>query len=227
MYYILSCILCSYFIAANKEYQEDLGSIEKVVRWQERHTAPTQITSVKGPLIRASTIATSTILEKPVRDENVASSSYGSYPASPSPKGNSSNPKSETILKDFNQVLGKSISASSIDSAGFKTSNSSLRNLTKLGTEHFSSIGGGEFDSGCPGSDRSSTRGLKWLDNVKIGGESQDTWNLLQRRKSETSTIDKQRRNSNHSKVKNSYNIFREHSLTAPSPVPVLFNVFL
>ena len=172
------------------------------MRWQKRHADQSQIASSKPALIRASTIATSTILPTPYGDDNIASSSYGSYPPSPSPKGNSAKEKSEKMLKEvFNQVLEKSISASSIDSAGFKTSNSSLRNLTKIGVEQFPSIGGGDFDSGCPGSDRSSTRGLKWMENLKIGGESQDTRNMIQRRKAEVTATDKLRRNSNHSKV--------------------------
>ena len=103
-------------------------------------------------------------------------------------------------MKHFNPELGKSVSASSIDSAGFKTSNSSIRNLAKIPTDQFSSFGGGDFDSGCPGSDRSSSRGLKWLDTAKIGSDNQDPRNLIQRRKSETFLSEKQRRNT-HSKV--------------------------
>ena len=173
------------------------------MRWQERHTGSSKRSSVKTPLVRAATIATSTIIERnPTDDINVQSSSYGSYPTSPSPKGISpTKDQSKAVLKEFNPDIGKSISASSIDSAGFKTSNSSIRNLAKLGTDQFSSFGGGEFDSGCPGSDRSSTRGLRWLDNVKAGGDPQDQRNLLHRRKSETYTIEKQRRNSSQSKV--------------------------
>ena len=99
-------------------------------------------------------------------------------------------------MKQFNPELGKSVSASSIDSAGFKTSNSSIRNLAKLAPDQFSSFGAGDFDSGCPGSDRSSSRGLKWLDSAKIGTDAQDPKNLIQRRKSDTFVTEKQRRNA-------------------------------
>jgi hypothetical protein len=190
------------FLAAKHNYNPDIGSIEKVVRWQEKHTATPKISPAKTPLVRAATIATSTVEEKRVGgDKDAPFSSFGSYPTSPSPKGHLNKQKSETILKEFSPELGKSISASSIDSAGFKTSNSSIRNLAKLGPDQFSSLGGGDFDSGCPGSDRSSSRGLKWLDNVKIGGDNQDPRNLLPRRKSETGAPEKQRRNSTQSKV--------------------------
>ena len=138
------------------------------------------------------------MVEKPSRDDNIPSSSYGSYPTSPSPKSHFTKQKE---IKQFNPELGKSISASSIDSAGFKTSNSSIRNLAKLTADQFSSFGGGDFDSGCPGSDRSSSRGLKWLDSAKIGADNQDSRNLIQRRKSETFVPEKQRRNTQ-SKVK-------------------------
>ena len=191
---------------AMKEYKSDIGSIEKVVRWQERHAASQPMSLVKAPLQRSATIATSTLIGKHAYlDENILSSNYGSYPdTSPSLKGIPSKQKSfdAPISKVFNPDLNKSISASSIDSAGFKTSNSSIRNLAKVGTEQLSSFGGGEFDSGCPGSDRSSTRGLKWLENgLRIHGEAQDPRSIVQRRKSETCSIEKQRRNSLHSKV--------------------------
>ena len=167
-----------------------------MVNWQKRHISSSETSNVKKTTLeKAASIATPTVLDKQTLHDNIPSSSYGSYPTSPSPKGHSAKQK-EIGVKQFNPELGKSVSASSIDSAGFKTSNSSIRNLAKLTTDQFSSFGGGDFDSGCPGSDRSSSRGLKLLDAAKIGADNHDPSNLIQRRKSETFLSEKQRKNT-------------------------------
>ena len=166
------------------------------MNWQKRHISSSELSTIKKTTLeKAASIPTSTALDKQTRHDNIPSSSYGSYPTSPSPKGHSTKQK-EVGVKHFNPELGKSVSASSIDSAGFKTSNSSIRNLAKLTTDQFSSFGGGDFDSGCPGSDRSSSRGLKLLDAAKISADNQDPRNLIQRRKSETFVSEKQRKNT-------------------------------